>query len=465
VRRRLLPALLAAVCAGSAVAAAAGPPSSATDPPVVALAAPVLSARRVPAFLARAVADARLRAELDAALADPRLGAARDHSCLVVRQGARPVVGRRAGQSLIPASGLKVLTAFAVLDRLGPEEQLVTEVRAGAPVGPGGVVDGPLWLVGGGDPLLGTADYAATFENQPQLRTPLESLADAVVAAGVKVVNGPLVGDETRFDTQRYVPTWKPGYITDFESGPASALVVNDGFERFVRPRVAAAEPDVHAAGTLAALLQARGVTVAGGVAEGQAPVTAAAVARVASPPVREVVGQMLRESDNLTAELLVKELGRRFAGEGTTAAGLGVVRRSLGAAGLPVDQLVSVDGSGLDRTDRASCALLMAALDRSGPTGPIAAGLPVAARDGTLAKRFVGNPAAGRLRAKTGSLDGVIGLTGYVDAPAAGGTALSFSLMVNELPRDAFGRALQEQVGAILARYPDAPAPEALAP
>lgn len=463
VRRALAPVVLAVVCAGSALAAV-GLPTWGGDPPAAEVAAPVLSARRAPAFLARAIADGRLRAELDAALADPRLGAGRERSCLVVRHGERPVVGRRAEAALIPASGMKVLTALAVLHRLGPDERLVTEVRAGAPPGPDGVVDGPLWLVGGGDPLLATADYAATFPNQPQVRTPLEALADAVVASGVKVVAGPVVGDETRYDTQRYIPTWKPGYITDNESGPASALVVNDGFERFTRPRVAAAEPDLHAAAVLAALLAARGVVVAGGAAEGQAPPAAVAIAGQASPPMREVVGQMLRESDNLTAELLVKELGRRETGEGTTAAGLRVMRQSLQEAGLPVDQLAAVDGSGLDRSDRASCALLVAALERGGPGGAIAGGLPVAGRDGTLARRFQASPAAGRLRAKTGSLDGVAGLTGYVDAPG-GGAPLAFSLMVNDLPRDALGHQLQEQVGAALARYPDAPAPDALAP
>jgi len=424
----------------------------------------VLSARRAPAFLSRTVADTRLRAQLDAALAEPALGAARDRSCLVVRQGPRPVLQRRPEERLIPASNLKILTASAVLARLGPDEHLVTEVRSAAPVA-GGVVEGPLYLVGGGDPLLGTADYAASFENQPQIRTPLEGLADAVVAAGVTAVRGGVVGDETRYDTQRYIPTWKPGYITDFESGPASALVVNDGFVQFTPRHVAAPEPDAHAAGVLAALLQARGVTVEGGTGEGKVPDGSTVVAKVDSPPIREVVGQMLRESDNLTAELLVKELGHRFAGEGSTVAGLGVVRETLREAGLPVAQLDSVDGSGLDRSDRASCGLLMAAIDSSGPTGTVAAGFPLAARDGTLAKRFGGgNPAAGRLRAKTGSLDGVVGLSGYVDAPA-GGDPLGFALLVNDLPRDALGRALQEKVGAILARYPEAPAAEALAP
>lgn len=460
--RWVLPLVLAVVCAGSAATALRAPPANG-DAAGPAPRAPVLSARRLPAFLSRTVADTRLRTDLDAALAQPALGPARDRSCLVVRQGSRSVLQRRPEEALIPASNLKVLTALAVLDQLGPEERLVTEVRAGAAVA-AGVVDGPLWLVGGGDPLLGTAEYAASFENQPQTRTALEGLADAVVAAGVRVVNGGVVGDETRYDTQRYVPTWKPGYVTDFESGPASALVVNDGFLEYSPRHVAAPEPDVHAAGVLTALLQARGVIVNGSPGEGQAPTASSVVAKVDSPPVRDVVAEMLRESDNLTAELLVKELGRRFAGAGTTAAGLGVVREALARTGLPVAQLTTVDGSGLDRSDRASCALLMAAMDLSGPTGPVAAAFPLAGRDGTLAKRFEGNPAAGRLRAKTGSLDGVVSLSGYVDAPA-GGVPLGFSLLVNDLPRDALGRALQEQVGAILARYPDAPAPEALAP
>jgi D-alanyl-D-alanine carboxypeptidase/D-alanyl-D-alanine-endopeptidase (penicillin-binding protein 4) len=194
----------------------------------------------------------------------------------------------------------------------------------------------------------------------------------------------------------------------------------------------------------------------------------------VSSPPVRDVVAEMLRESDNLTAELLVKELGHRFTGAGTTAAGLGVVRATLTSAGLPLGGLATVDGSGLDRSDRATCSLLLTAVEASGPAGTLAASFPLAAHDGTLTKRFQGSPAAGRLRAKTGSLDGVVGLTGYVAAPSgltvygaapADGVPLAFSLLANDLPRDAIGRALQDRVGTVLARYPEAPAPAALAP
>lgn len=464
-RRWLIPAVLvAASVTGAAVAMVppAGPRSDSTGQDVR---APVLSLRRVPVLLSRLTADVRLRTDLDTVLGDPSLGAARERSCLVVQEAGRQVMTRRADLPLIPASNLKILTALAVLAALGPDARFATQVRAVAPIGAEGVVDGPLWMVGGGDPLLATADYATSLENQPQLVSPVEHLADEVVRAGVRRVRGGVVGDESRYDTQRYVPTWKPGYITDSEVGPASGLGVNDGFTGVGLRPPAASQPALHAATVLTALLRARGVEVAGPPDQGVAPGDAQVLAQLASPPVHQIVGQMLRESDNLTAELLVKELGHRFGGEGSTTAGLAVMRSRLGEEGLAVEQLATADGSGLDRSDRTNCAALMAALVKNGPDGAIAVGLPVAARSGTLAKRFLGHPAAGRLRAKTGSLDGVVGLSGYMDSTGGGTPPLTFSLMANDLPRDARGRRLQEDVGAVLARYPDAPDPDSLAP
>lgn len=460
-RRWWLPAVLGVLSLCSGALALSEPVVLASAVPAAPPKVPVLSVRRVPVVLSGAIADARLRSRLDAALADP----AYRRSCLSVDRDGRRLYDVRPDERLIPASNLKLLTGFAALTRLGREARYTTEARSTRPPS-NGVLDGDLFLVGGGDPLLGTADYAATFRNQPQVFTPLERLADEIKAQGITTVTGVVRGDESRYDRQRYIPTWKPGYRADGEIGPQSALVVNDGFAAFGARTQPAPAPATHAAAVLVALLQARGVTVAGGAGEGRAE-AGPTVARLDSPPMRDVVAQMLRESDNMTAELLVKELGHRFGGDGSTEAGLRVIRETVAAAGLPAEPLALFDGSGLDRGDRATCRVLIESVARDGPTGALAAGMPVAAQDGTLARRFQNHPAAGRLRAKTGSLDNVASLSGWMNPPAAtpDGPRLAFALVANDFGRDAVGRALQEAVAAALAAYPEAPKPEELRP
>ena len=458
-RRHLAPALLAVVMAGAGADAAVQARAAATSTAprhTVRLVTPVLSLRREPTALSRLIAQNRLQAGLDAALAPW------PSSCLVVRRERRLLFSLRPNLMLAPASNLKLFTAVVALADLDGRETFTTEAR---------MAGGTLWLVGGGDPVLDTADFVDFARRQfPQrlelahpVYTPLEQLADAIKAAGVTSVAGGIMGDDSRFDPERYLPSWSPRYIADGEIGPMSALDVNNGFVSFRPLLVPAPAPAKHAADVMAALLQARGIAVTGGTGTGTAP-AGRPVARIESPPVTALVGEMLMESDNLTAELLTKELGRRFGRAGSTAAGVGVIRAGLEARGLPVRQLAAVDGSGLDRSDRASCGLLLAALEEEGPAGPLAAGLPVAGRQGTLADRFVGHPAAGRIQAKTGTLEGVSALTGFVDELRGG--PLAFSLVVNGLPApEAAGRAVQAQVGAVLARYPDAPSPEDLAP
>jgi D-alanyl-D-alanine carboxypeptidase/D-alanyl-D-alanine-endopeptidase (penicillin-binding protein 4) len=417
---------------------------------------PVLSVRRAPELLSRTVAQIRLTEELDGAMTTPT-------ACLTVEDGEATIYGREPDLALTPASTLKMLTGTAALRRLGADFRFVTEVKADRPV-VGGVLEGPLWLVGSGDPLLSTQLYADSFRNQPQVFTSLDTLADRIVEAGIHEIRGGIVGDDSRFDAVRYLPSWKPVYITDNEIGPMSGLIVNDNFAQF-RPKKTIATPDPprHGATVLTDLLRGRGVVVPDAGA-GAAPEGAAAVASVSSPPLPEVVGELLRESDNMTAEALTKELGKRFGGGGTWPDGTRVIRETVAEAGLAAETYRAVDGSGLDVSDKVSCTLLMDALDLAGQTGPVADGLAIAGQTGTLSARFKGNPAEGRLRAKTGSLNNVVGLVGFVRA--ADDRDLEFALIANALPdRTESGRILQERVGAILAQYPKAPAPDVVAP
>lgn len=466
-RSRVAPFILTAIAAVFALVALwpelqASPTARAGAVP----ATPVLSLRRVPALVSRAVGDTRLSRALDSLTRDPALGGATDQTCLSVRDtNGSTLYAKNPGSALIPASNLKLLTATAVLDRLGGDFRYTTELKAPAAPGPDGAIGGDLWLVGNGDPLLGTADFGAVagYQRRPRLTTSLEALADKAVAAGLRRVDGRVVGDETRYDAQRYVPTWSPTYIRDSEVGPLSALTVNGGFARWDPPVVAAPDPPANAASILTGLLRARGVTIAGDGASGRAADGSVTVASLESPPMIDIIGVMLRESDNTVAELVVKELGARFGGGGTTAAGVDVVKASLGSLGAPSTAFAAVDGSGLDRSDRLSCDLLQAVLAKSGEQGPLGRDLATAGRDGTLAKRFVGTPAAGRVRAKTGSLRGVVGLSGWVTAHD--GRVVQFSLLANELPRDAAGTGLENGLVNELVAYPRAPDSSELAP
>ena len=174
-------------------------------------------------------------------------------------------------------------------------------------------------------------------------------------------------------------------------------------------------------------------------------------------------MGETLQHSDNLAAEMLVKELGVRFGGTGSTAAGLEVVRRHLSETGLPADELTAADGSGLDRSDRLTCDLLQQLLMKSGQGGALDKALPVAGGAGTLHRRFLDTPAAGKVRAKTGSLEGVAALSGW--ASTQDGGAMAFSLLANGLPTISAGSVLQDRVAAAVASYPQAPLPAELAP
>lgn len=459
-------ALISIACAGAVALVEVRTPVSAAPSGVGAVGTPVLSVRRLPDVVAAPIAEQRLRADLQA-WAD---SVAPDACALVVGPTGEVVLDLRGDRPVVPASTHKLLTATAALLELGHEARLRTTVVGPPPVD--GTIDGDLTLVGGGDPLLATAGYAARFERQPQTFTDLDLLAQRIAASGVRRITGSVVGDEGRFDTVRSVPGWPHRYLDQHVIGPLSALTVNDGFASFPpTPKgggelVPADDPARHAAAVLTVLLTGAGVEVVGPPRAGPAPLGAAELAAVESPPLDEVVAQLLRESDNTTAELLLKELGRT-ALDPTTAGGRTAMTTVLAEAGVDLEGVRVDDGSGLSLADRLTCRLLVDLLQRPG-TGPVLqAGLPVAGEAGTLADRFLGTPLVGHLRAKTGSLNSVAALAGVV---ADRDGTLTFAYVVNAAP----GRgvvdegvvvASQERLGRVLLGWPRVPDADRLGP
>ena len=430
--------------------------------PVAHVVTPLASVRRMPTTVRSTLATDALVASL-APIGEQVVPG----SCLVVGVDGHPVFDDAGATSVMPSSNMKLVTAAVGLDVLGPDHRFTTDVRAGAAPAAGGVVDGDLYLVGGGDPVLGTAAYveaASTQDHYPQpYVTSLEALADQLKAAGVTRVSGAVLGDDSRYDGERFVPSWPVSYGTAREAGPLGALMVNDAAAS-LRPLRSASDPAVHAASVFTQLLRERGIAVGGEAGRGVAPPGAASLTSVQSRPLGELVGEMLTTSDDNTAELLLKEIGAVAGGAGTRPAGLAVVQATLQKWGIPLDGINLVDGSGLDRGDRLTCTALLGVLDHSGPAGPIALGLPVAGQTGTLADVFRGTPAEGRLRAKTGTLTGSKALSGFVDAPD-GTRHVSFSYVQNSPAADAAALPIWDALGRALTAYPAAPPEDVLGP
>jgi D-alanyl-D-alanine carboxypeptidase/D-alanyl-D-alanine-endopeptidase (penicillin-binding protein 4) len=451
-------ALLVAAAVALVVAFTSGSDSEAHADSGAAATTPLWSVRRIPEPVVEAVGALHLQSALDAATPG-------DTTCFVVQAGNHTLATRGADTPLIGASTQKLLAAAAALSILGPDSTFQTRVVAPKPPADG-VVD-QVWLVGGGDPVLSTGDYVGFLQSQGKTRgdvtTSLEALADAVVAKGVHSIPGGVLGDDSRYDEQRYLPTWKDSYRTDGEIGPMSALTVNDGYSTWSPSRkVVVDDPTRNAATELAGLLRARGVQV-GSSGTGTAPGDATEIASVNSPPLRDIVHSMLSSSDNLSAEMLTKELGYRTAKQGTTQAGVAATTAKLKELGVPLADGALKDGSGLDRGNHVTCDNLVATLalaDRPG-LSTLYDGLPVAGQSGTLFDQFLGTPLVGNLRGKTGSLDGVTGLAGTVDL----GRRIQFAFLDNGEFDMTQGDMIRVDIGDIVGRYPDAPTFEALVP
>ena len=376
-------------------------------------------------------ADATLYGRLDRALAVPNVDPANTAALAVDLRTGLVVYSHNPGLALIPASNQKLPVAYAALAQLGPGYRFHTEV-----VGTGSLVGevwhGNLWLRGYGDPTLGPGDLAA--------------LAADVASRGIRRVDGAVIADESWFDTVRVGPGWKRSFYI-LESPPLSALVVD---RALYRGRTSA-NPALAGASLFRQALEQAGVAVAQRTRVGTLAKTGLPLARDVSEPLAEIVRFMGRESDNYTAEMLVKQLGAVYAGRGSTAAGVRVMREALAAAGIPLAGVRLADGSGLSRLDRlttnAVVALLEAGLAGGELRDPFLQSFAVAGVDGTLQNRLVSLPARGHVIAKTGTTSIACALSGFVR------NRYAFSILQNGRPISTYwARVAQDRFATALA-------------
>jgi len=359
-------------------------------------------------------------------------------------------------KALIPASSTKLITAAVALEVLKPEFTYTTKVH-GSLDATGSVAD--LFFVGGGDPLIVRNEYVASEKYPTTSGTSLEKLADSLFAAGLRRVAGSVVGVDTRYDDQRFVDVW-PREFHFTEAGPLGSLVVDDGvvLGQITKPD----DPAVAAATELQNLLNARGVLFGGVPRHDVLPAGIPELASIQSAPLTAIIQEMMVNSDNNTAELLLKEIGFASKGIGSTAAGLAAAKDQLAKWKLDKEVLL-FDGSGLASDGRISCDIFMSLLNSFSASMP---GLmAIAGETGTIRDTFDGTPVAGKLRAKTGTLNGVKALVGYL--PVTNSDPVIFSMLMNKsgIDNQSSYRPIWYSLADVLNRASVSPSVEQLTP
>ncbi len=444
------------------------------------LGTPLLSARRVPETLQAPIADDALQPAISEFITGLTDAQADLQTCLIVEVDGRQLVNQGANLALIPASNQKVVTTYAALEVFPADTRFTTRVsRVGDIID--GVLDGDLYFVGGGDPFLVTDAWRAQYverdeagevvpDDYPRSWTRLEDLADGIAVTGITSITGSIIADESLFDSVRFGP-WAERLILQNQSGPLSALAVNEGFLDWgeTNPafslRTPASDPAVQAADVLRQLLADRGITV-GGTATGIEPDGAVDVANVRSQPLADLVTHVNSWSNNFGAEILLKHLGLALEGEGSTAAGTRAVLRVLNRnPDFDLQGIVIEDGSGLAETNLLTCGLLNSILVASGIDSTLAQSLSIGGERGSLALRHVDTDADGNVFAKTGTLNPSTALSGFVVSADEPDTVITFAYISNAQIVDASVRDVQEPFVEELTEYPEAPTTDVLDP
>ena len=426
-------------------------------------------------------AEAQMLAAIDEILADPDLPSAIWGLVVQDARTGRVVLSRNADKNLLPASNLKLFTTAAALDGLGPTHRYTTRLYHLGSVSENGTLTGDLVIRGSGDPTFGSTGQG----------DPLQAWAEALAQAGVRRVEGRLVGDDDVFEDARYGEGWDvthiatehyapaagglvwgdnlvsiqirgtaPGQRPTFESDPEGfATVTGDlttrsgggrldvertlGTDTFVLRggvpsgyrgtlRVPVANPTLFAVHAFALRLREAGIDVSR-AARVDVDDTQQKPSYDGAEPLQVYVSPTLDqivERINTESDNLYAEQVLRTLGGGTVERGAERVQAFVARAGVDAEGLSIVDGSGLSRKDLVTPESLAAVLRQMREHPARAAFLRSLPEGGGSGSTLRNRLSGVPVRAKTGSLLAVRCLAGYVDG--ATGTPYVFVLMAN---------------------------------
>ncbi|MBX7170585.1 MAG: D-alanyl-D-alanine carboxypeptidase/D-alanyl-D-alanine-endopeptidase [Pyrinomonadaceae bacterium] len=442
-----------------------------------------------------------------------------------------------AEKYLMPASNMKSYTISTAMEKLTPNFKIATSVYAGAMPDASGVVKGDLTVYGRGDVSMAFAFARPDLAPNPVLTNAdylkvLEPLANKIVQAGVKRIEGNLVGDESYFNGDALPPGWEWDDLQWYYGAEVSALpVLDNAVDLSVKPgslnspcavqilplntiftivnrcvtsnssvkrdlqvvkkldrnileiigtmpvndrgfngSVAVTRPAQLFIDMLRQLLQQKGVTITGqnrvvdakekaqmAVASTVPPVE---ITKLESPPFSLIAAKTMKPSQNMYTETILRILGEQVGDKTdpkltSDARGLAVVKNFLAQVGIAPDAVIQHDGSGLSRHDLITVASNIQIYNFMAHSPNAQAwrdSLTIGAVDGTLQRRFVGTAAANNARGKTGTIDQVSALTGYVTTAA--GEQLIFSVIVNGVNTGSIRTATMDEIVVALANF-----------
>ncbi len=350
----------------------------------------------------------------------------------------------------LPASVEKIYTTSTALLRLGPTATFATSILGVGSQNAEGVWDGTLYLRGGGDPTLGSVGFDhAWYGTGATLRTLVGAL---IRATGIKGVQGSIVADQSYFDMRRGTPATGFGPNLEVE-GQLGGLMFDRGFTS-VQATALQAHPALYAGQQLASTLRAFGVKLWQGgrvpISSGRTPPGATLLASVPSPPLSTLIALTNTPSDNYLAETLLKDIGARLGGAGTTAAGAAVVRAEMQSAFGITPRLN--DGSGLSRYDSTTPIQVVTALEKLANNAAFVNSLAVLGETGTLQDLANNTIGQGNCRGKTGSLHDVANQVGY--CKARDGHTLVYAFLANGLGDPDYVHEIEADMAVKLAGY-----------
>ena len=422
---------------------------------------------------------------IDTQLANPALRGAQVGFEMIDTARGTMLLSRNADEAFMPASNMKLLTGSAALAKLGTAFAYETVVAADARP-QDGALSGNVYLRGGGDAQLSAKDLddaASALAAQGIKRITGAMLLDAGHFDDERYASGWLAGDLPYYyapalsaleleegvvhvtmtpsatvgapvtlrvwpqsstytidnrvasgmrgskDTSDIVRPWNaPHTIELVGSYPQSAQESDD-----LAPTVP--DPTAYSGDVFARALAAHGITVAQGVRSGAAPANALQLWSHRSAALPRLLADMWNPSDNLMAEMFLKELGVAQSGiPGSDANGATLEKAYLQSIGVNPATVSIDDGSGLSAYDRITPRDLIAILqsDWNGPNRDVVLdALPIAGVRGTLKDAYVGTSAEGAVFAKTGTWTHVTTLSGYVETRTHG--PVTFSLLIND--------------------------------